>query len=219
MKINYQIFHKLNKFNSNKKQKILILKGLIDKLSEQKFLKSVNKSLSKPTKTFKQNNKIIKYEYNDSNNFNVDLRKIYSELNSKKFISILKKIFNLKNLYADGNKLYSGLSVSFKNSILKEHIDFNYNNKIKKYRIINLLLYLNKNYKDENGGKFYYRDLVSNKRKYIRPKFNNLVIFMTNKNIPHGFTKVYKKRISLNLYYYSKNNLTLTKSKHKTQWI
>ena len=219
MKINYQIFHKLNKFNSNKKQKILILKGLIDKLSEQKFLKSVNKSLSKPTKTFKQNNKIIKYEHNDSNNFNIFLKKIYKELYSKKFINLLKKIFNLKNLYPDGNKLYSGLSVSFKNSILKEHIDFNYNNKIKKYRIINLLLYLNKNYKDKNGGKFYYRDIVSNKRKYIKPKFNNLVIFMTNKNIPHGFTKVYKKRISLNLYYYSKNNLTLTKSKHKTQWI
>ena len=92
MKINYQIFHNLNKIKSKKKQKILILNGLIDKLSEQKFLKSVNKSLSKPTKIFKENNKIIKYEYNDSNNFNVDLRKIYSELNSKKFISILKNL-------------------------------------------------------------------------------------------------------------------------------
>ena len=104
MKINYQIFHKLDKFNSNKKQKILILKGLIDKLSEQKFLKSVNKSLSKPTKTFKQNNKIIKFEYNDSSNFDIVLKKIYKELYSKKFISLLKKIFNLKNLYPDGNK-------------------------------------------------------------------------------------------------------------------
>ena len=42
---------------------------------------------------------------------------------------------------------------------------------------------------------------------------------MTNKNTPHGFTKVLKKRISLNIYYYSKKNLTLTKTKHKTKWL
>ena len=46
------------------------------------------------------------------------------------------------------------------------------------------------------------------KENIFIPKFNNLVIFMTNKNIPHGFTKVYK-RISLNLYYYSKNTFNI----------
>ena len=41
---------------------------------------------------------------------------------------------------------------------------------------------------------------------------------MTNKNVPHGFTKVNKKRISLNLYYYTNKNLSLTNQKHKTHW-
>tara|TARA_B100000242_G_C43030010_1_gene479768 strand:- start:841 stop:1500 length:660 start_codon:yes stop_codon:yes gene_type:complete len=219
MNLNYEKFDKIKKFKKNSKQKIIVLKGLIAKESENKIYKSVNKSLLLPTKIFKHNNKIVKYEYNDSNKFNYDLRQLYIELNSKKFLNILKKIFCIKNLYPDGNKLYSGLSVSMKNTSLKEHIDFNYNNKIKKYRVINLLLYLNKNYTDQNGGKFYYRNINSKKRKYIKPEFNNLVIFMTNKNMPHGFTKVSKKRISLNIYYYSKNNLTLTKSKHKTKWL
>ena len=219
MNINYEIFNNIKKFKNNSRQKIIIINGLIKKKYENRIYKSINKSISKPTKIFRHNNRIVKYEYNNSNKFNYYLRRFYEELNSKKFINLLKTIFNIKELYPDGNKLYSGLSISLKNSSLKEHVDFNYNNKIKKYRLINLLLYFNKNYKDYNGGKFYYRDLNSKKRKYIRPKFNNLVIFMTNKNTPHGFTKVLKKRISLNLYYYTKKNLTLSKSKHKTQWL
>ena len=150
--------------------------------------------------------------------FNYNLRQLYIELNSKKFINLLKKFLVLKN-YILTEINYIRFKCIFKNSLLKEHIDFNYNNKIKKYRVINLLLYLNKYYKDGEGGKFYYRNLVSKKRKYIKPKFNTLIIFMTNKNTPHGFTKVNKKRISLNLYYYSKTNLTLSKKKHKTKWL
>ncbi len=219
MNIDYEIFNNIKKFKNNSKQKILILKGLINKNCESKVYKSLNRSLKKPTKVFKHNNKIVKYEFNNSNMFNYNFRQLYIELNSEKFINLLKKIFGIKELYPDGNKLYSGLNVSLKNSLLNEHIDFNYNNKIRKYRVINLLLYLNKNYKDRDGGKFYYRNLHSKKRKYIKPEFNTLVIFMTNKNTPHGFTKVNKKRISLNLYYYSKINLTLSKSKHKTKWL
>ncbi len=219
MNINYEIFNKIKKFKINSKQKIIILKGLIYRDHESKVYKSVNKSLKKPTKVFRHNDKIVKYEFNDSNKFNYNLKQLYIELNSKKFINQIKKIFSINELYPDGNKLYSGLSVSLKNSLLNEHIDFNYNNKIKKYRVVNLLLYLNKNYKDKDGGKFYYRNLNSKKRKYIKPKFNTLIIFMTNKNTPHGFTKVNNKRISLNLYYYSKKNLTLSKTIHKTKWL
>ena len=154
MNINYEIFNKIKKFKKNAKQKIIITKGFINKDYENKIYKSVNSSLTKPTKIFKHNNKIVKYEFNDLHKFNYNLRQLYLELNSKKFINLLKKIFSIKKLYSDGNKLYSGLSVSFKNSLLKEHIDFNYNNKIKKYRVINLLLYLIKYYKDKDGGKF-----------------------------------------------------------------
>ena len=171
MNINYEIFNKFKNFKKDSKQKIVFLKGLIKKDLENKIYKSVKKSLTKPTKIFRYNEKIIKYEFNNSNKFNNDLKFLYKELNSKKFLNLLQKIFNINKLYSDGNKLYSGLSVSLKDSVLKEHIDFNYNNKIKKYRIINLLLYFNKNYKDRHGGKFYYRNLSSKRKKYIKPEF------------------------------------------------
>ena len=218
MNIDYSKLKNIKIFDKNIKQKIIKFNGLIKCNKKKKVLNSLKKSLKTPTKIFKYNNKIIKYEFNDFKKFNSDFKNLYKELYSKRFINILKKIFNLQELFSDKNKLYSGLNVSVKDSILKEHVDFNYNSELKKFRSINLLLYLNNNYNKKDGGRFYYRNIKTKKRKYINPLFNNVVIFMTNKNVPHGFTRVNKKRISLNLYYYTNKNLSLTNYKHKTYW-
>jgi len=218
MFIDYSKLENIKIFDKNIKQKIIKFNGLIKYNKKNKILVSLKKSLKTPTKIFKYKNKIVKYEFNDFKKFNCDFKNLYKELNSKKFINILKKIFNLQELFSDKNKLYSGLNVSVKDSILKEHVDFNYNSELKKFRSINLLLYFNNNYNKKDGGRFYYRNIKSKKRKYINPLFNNVVIFMTNKNVPHGFTRVNKKRISLNLYYYTNKNLSLTNYKHKTYW-
>jgi len=218
MNIDYSKLENIQSFKKNTKQKLISFNGLIKKSKVKTIHKSLKKSLKKPTKIFKHNNKIVKYEFNDFLKFNGALKKLYIELYSKRFLNILKKIFNVNKLYSDKRNFYSGISVSTKNSKLNEHIDFNYNNKLKKYRYINLLLYLNMNFKKNDGGKFYYRDYKTRKKKYIDPLLNNVVIFVTNKNIPHGFTTVKKKRISLNLYYYTNQNLSLLKKKHKTYW-
>lgn len=218
MNIDYSKFENIKSFNKNTKQKLISFNGLIKKNKIKTIHKSLKESLKVPTKIFKHNNKIVKYEFNDFSKFNSTFKKLYKELNSQHFLNILKKIFNVNKLYSDKRNFYSGISVSNKNSKLNEHIDFNYNNKLKRYRYINLLLYLNKNFKKNDGGKFFYRDYKTSKKKYIDPLFNNVVIFVTNKNIPHGFTIVKKKRISLNIYYYTKQNLSLSKKKHKTYW-
>lgn len=218
MNIDYSKLENLKIFEKNIKQKIIKINGLILSNKKNIILKSIKKSSKIPSKIFKYNNKIVKHEFNDFTKFNNNLKNLYKELNSKKFINILKKIFNLKELYSDKKNLYSGLNISHKGSILKEHVDFNYSNELKKFRSINLLLYLNLNYKKRDGGRFYYINIGTKKRIYIDPFYNKAVIFMTNKNVPHGFTKVNKKRISLNLYYYTNKNLSLTNQKHKTYW-
>ncbi len=219
MNIDYSEIIKVTPFNNQKKQKIIVIDNLLKKECVNEILKSLKKSLLVSTKVFKHNNKIIKTEYNNINKLDKNFLNLYKELYSRRFLDILSKIFNIKKLYPDGNKLYSGINVSNINSVLKEHIDFNFNSKLKKYRVINLLLYFNKNYQPKDGGKFYYRDSKSEKRKYINPTLNKAVIFVTNKYVPHGFTKVKKKRISLNLYYYTNKNYSLTNKKHKTIWI
>mgnify|MGYP001333477095 CR=1 FL=1 len=218
MNIDYSKLENLKILDKNIKQKIIKINGLIKNNKKNVILNSLKKSYKNPTKIFKYKKKIIKYEFNDFTKFDNDFKNLYKELNSKKFIDFLKKIFSTQELFSDKKNLYSGINISVKDSILKEHVDFNYNNDLKKFRSINLLLYLNVNYKIEDGGRFYYRNIKSNRRYYIDPSFNKAVIFMTNKNVPHGFTKVNKKRISLNLYYYTNKNYSLTKYKHATHW-
>ena len=219
MILDYKKLDDLKKISFNKTQKIIVIDGLILKDKINKILNSIVKSKNKPSKIFKHSNKIVKLEYNNFKNLHYELGNLIKEINSRKFIKILEKIFKIKKLYPDKSKLFSGLSVSNKGARLVEHVDFNYNKKIKKFRYLNLLLYLNKNYKSKNGGIFFIKNYNSKKKIKIQPTLNKTVIFHTNSKTPHGFTKINsKQRVSLNMYYYTNKNYSLSKQKHITLW-
>ena len=154
--------YKLIKYSNNKK--LITINNLFKKKHESEILRAINKIRTKPTKVFMNKGKLIKKEYNNFNKFRGKLKKLVYEINSKKFINKLEKIFKIKGIYPDKPNLYSGINISYRNCELKNHIDFNYNNHIKKFRILNLLLYLNKNYKLQNGGRFF---ITYNKKKNI----------------------------------------------------
>ncbi len=218
MIIDYNNFKKINKILDNKYQKAFEIDNFLLEKKLKEVLISINKS-KKPTKIFKHNSKIVKTEFNKFKDLHQNLNKLIKEIYSRKFIKILEEIFNIKKLYPDRSNLYSGLNISNKGSKLNEHIDFNFNKSIKKYRYINLLLYLNKNYRKEHGGIFYIRDHLSKKKIFIKPILNKVVIFKTDTFTPHGFTKINSnKRISLNMYFYTTKNLSKSKTKHKTIW-
>jgi len=207
--------YKLIKYSNNKK--LITINNLFKKKHESEILRAINKIRTKPTKVFMNKGKLIKKEYNNFNKFRGKLKKLVYEINSKKFINKLEKIFKIKGIYPDKPNLYSGINISYRNCELKNHIDFNYNNHIKKFRILNLLLYLNKNYKLQNGGRFFIT--YDKKKKYFNPSLNKTLIFLTNNKSPHGFTKVKSaKRVSLNIYYYTIKDHSLSKNKHKTLW-
>jgi Rps23 Pro-64 3,4-dihydroxylase Tpa1-like proline 4-hydroxylase len=108
-----------------------------------------------------------------------------------------------------------------KKGFLKAHADFNYNNKLKKYRTINLLLYFNSGWKKNYGGNLSFYDYTTNKLKYnFVAKNNRCLVFITNKFTVHGYKRVQvnKKRISLNYYYYTKKNYSFSQNPHKTLW-
>ena len=219
MIIDYNNFSKNNKILDSKYQRAFEIDNFLLNKHLKKILLSIRKSKKKPTKIFKHNSRIVKTEFNKFNDLHKNLNKLIREIFSRKFIKILEEIFNIKKLYPDKSNLYSGLNISNKGSKLKEHIDFNFNKSLKKYRYINLLLYLNKNYKKKHGGIFYIRDYVSKKKIFIKPILNKAVIFKTDSYTPHGFTKINSnKRISLNMYFYTTKNLSKSKKKHKTIW-
>ena len=79
------------------------------------------------------------------------IKKIIAFFNSKDFINILEKKFNLKNVEADWNLHGGGLHESFKGGFLKVHSDFIYVRKSKLRRVLNLLLYINSNWQKKLG--------------------------------------------------------------------
>ena len=77
------------------------------------------------------------------------IKEIIKNLNNKKFLNILEKKFNLTNLEPDWSLTGGGMHQSFRGGFLKVHSDFIYKRKSKQKRVINLLLYLNSNWKED----------------------------------------------------------------------
>jgi Rps23 Pro-64 3,4-dihydroxylase Tpa1-like proline 4-hydroxylase len=92
---------------------------------------------------------------------------------------------------------------------LEVHVDFNRHSKFKLDRRINLLIYLNKNWKEEYGGHFelWNRDMSAAEQK-ILPVFNRCAIFSTTEFSYHGHPTPLacpsdRTRKSMATYYYS----------------
>jgi len=147
------------------------------------------------------------------------IQQFYSICTSKNFLDSLSKMSGLSvekySFYGAGMNIYS------KDASLSAHTDFNFNDEIKAYRCLNLLLYLNKDWNESHGGCLQMFSSDLKKTVDIFPLSNRLVIFPTNNNTPHGVSKVLSnvQRRSLSLYYYSVECPPDTKEDpHRTIW-
>ena len=133
-----------------------------------------------------------------------------NELNSYKFLTFLQTLTSIKEtLIPDPYFFGGGLHEIKKNGFLKIHADFNYHPQLKLDRRINILIYLNKNWKNEYGGELelWDKNMSECKKKYL-PIFNRIVIFNTNDFTYHGHPNPLQcpqhiSRKSIALYYYS----------------
>ena len=204
--------------------KIIILENFLKESFYKKIAKEITwlQKNKKCDKNFAFNKKIIKKEYTNYNNFKKNQKKLISLLNSKQFKIFLKKELNIKStIYPEKSKMFSGFNIAEKGSYLRPHADFNFNNDIKKFRTINLLLYFNNNWKKIFGGNLSFYNYKNLKKKYeFIAKKNRAIIFLTNKYTIHGYNKIKSSqyRISLNFYYYTNKNLSFDEKPHKTIW-
>jgi Rps23 Pro-64 3,4-dihydroxylase Tpa1-like proline 4-hydroxylase len=130
-------------------------------------------------------------------------------LNSGPFLSYLEKLTGVPNLIADPSYFGGGVHWIENGGYLEVHADFNHLKKYNLERRINLLLYLNKDWKDAYQGRLELWDRETmEKKKEVAPVFNRAVIFSTNKEALHGHptplnTPPGIARRSLALYYYT----------------
>ena len=136
------------------------------------------------------------------------------QLNSSVFINFLEQLTGIEGIIPDPHFVGGGLHQIEKGGFLKIHVDFNKHNKLNLDRRLNLLIYLNKHWKEEYGGHFelWNQDMTICEKK-ILPIFNRCVIFSTSEFSYHGHPNPLtcpenKTRKSLALYYYSNGRPT-----------
>ena len=157
------------------------------------------------------------YEYNKyAFNLNYDsyLKNLFVELNSPEFIKHLENVTGIKDLIAnDINLLGAGIHRIKTGGYLQLHTDFNsyFNNYGKLDRRINLLIYMNPEWKEEYNGSLCMCDKENkNCVKKILPILNRCVIFNTSNKSIHGHPEKLNtpeniSRQSIAVYYYTKN--------------
>jgi hypothetical protein len=135
-------------------------------------------------------------------------------LNSSEFVAELETLTGLAGLVSDPSYRGGGLHQIPAGGYLKIHTDFNEHNGIFRgkgwIRRLNLLIYLNSNWRDEWGGHF---EMWNAEGSYavsrIAPLFNRTVIFETTSRSFHGHPGPLLcpdavTRKSLALYYYTR---------------
>ena len=152
----------------------------------------------------------IKYANNDYQNFPDSIKNFFKFLNSNMYLNFLQKLTSVKEkLIVDPQLNGGGLHEIKKGGVLKIHTDFNKHPSLKLDRRINVLIYLNKDWKDQYGGhlELWDKDMLGCKKK-ILPTFNKMVIFSTNDFSNHGHPNPVicpsnQSRKSIALYYFS----------------
>lgn len=115
------------------------------------------------------------------------LEELQQELCSDRMNDFLSFIAN-ETVFVDPKNHGGGLHQGKKNSFLDMHLDFNYHPLQKNwYRNMNLLLYLNRDWKPEYKGHLKLVDLRSGDEKELAVPFNRMIIQQTRPYTLHGY--------------------------------
>ncbi|MCS7012521.1 MAG: 2OG-Fe(II) oxygenase [Chloroherpetonaceae bacterium] len=135
-------------------------------------------------------------------------RELRAELFSPTFLRFLETLTGISNLTTCEGPLGAGTHQGGNGSYLDLHIDFNIHPTEPLHRRINVLIFLNKFWKEDYGGQLELWDehLTACGAAYL-PIFNRCVIFETNDRSYHGYSKIsvpaHESRKSFYAYYYT----------------
>ena len=121
-------------------------------------------------------------------------------------LEAVKRITRLTGLEADPELYAGGISMMGRGDFLNPHIDNSHDAIRARYRRLNLLYYISRDWRDEYGGNFELWDAAVTKPKLITSKYNRLVVMETNKLSWHSVNPVVvdKNRCCISNYYFSK---------------
>lgn len=204
---------------TNKPFSHLIIDSFCDKEKLLKLKEQIPELNNKSRDYMFANNKFEKSNYKE---LGVLFKEIYDDFRSERFNRFLSHI-SAKEVFVDPKNHGGGIHQGKKNSFLDMHLDFNYH-PLKKnwYRQMNLLLYLNTDWKEEYGGHLKLKDLRSGEEKEIGVPFNRLIIQECGPYTLHGYDMTNfpqgNYRTSIATYAYTKH-LSLIEKPRTTDWF
>jgi hypothetical protein len=145
-------------------------------------------------------------EANDRNTLPV-LNRLCNMFSSPIFLENLECMLNIKGIVFDPYLIGAGYSQIKDCGDLKPHIDFNWNDRIKLYRVASFIIYLNT---PDSGGEIEF--VGFNK---IQVKKNRAIIFEHSETIRHFVHPVVGVRNAVRFFYYS-SNLNDPETKHRS---
>lgn len=150
-------------------------------------------SIPTPKETNKSRDYIFaknKFEISNMVNISDNFKKLYDELISERFANLISYVTN-EDLFVDPKFHGGGLHLGGKDSFLDMHVDFNYHpSEPKWYRNVNLLLYLNQDWKPEYGGQLKLVDKHTKKGTSVDVPMNRLTIMPCRNYTLHGYDPI-----------------------------
>ncbi len=147
-------------------------------------------SVEKLTKHWKGMNE-NKSEGSNFSDFDPVFAQVRAEIMSPEFAKWMATVTGIEGVFVTDDSLGTGLHQGGDGSFLDVHVDFNIHNTKDVYRRLNMLIYLNKNWKDEYGGgmEMWNADMTK-MEKMVMPLLNRCLIFETSEISYHGYSKI-----------------------------
>jgi Rps23 Pro-64 3,4-dihydroxylase Tpa1-like proline 4-hydroxylase len=130
-----------------------------------------------------------KIQITDAAKFPSAIAKLNQLLASPEFLELISDLMGIPNLIADPDLIGGGIHETNTGGRLDVHVDFNFLSNRKWHRRLNILIYFNKDWKEEYGGFFeiWNKDVTKCCGSFA-PAFNRVFVFTTNEISFHGVT-------------------------------
>lgn len=152
------------------------------------------------------------------------IRRLFRELNSGSFLRFLSNLSGIQGLIPDPTLQGSGIHQTLNDGVLAVHADFTSHKVFSLQRRMNVLIYLNRDWREEYGGhlQLWSRDMSRCERR-IMPAFGRCVIFNTSANSFHGHPEPVHcpagmTRKSIAMYYYTAGRDDDVEDTSATDW-
>ena len=145
----------------------------------------------------------------ESGKFSPPVAQLNQALASPEFLDLLSYAFEIPNLLADSELVGGGVHQTGPQGHLDVHVDFNYIAERALHRRLNILVYFNKDWREEWGGRveLWDKDVKVCHHSFL-PILNRCIIFETSEISYHGVTAVKcpagVSRKSFAAYYYTR---------------